>query len=669
MFCLTTAPESVSRNTNHMSRFFRTRLFVAMASLAAFLIVLSVVPQAEAHGGPIYEQDFNGTDSCPGLAATVAPADGSIHATATQTHVGTIDVADSTAASGAIELSVIESAHSTRPRYAAMTSGLIPVSTAETDLAKLTLSFDNSVSSVRPVVVQIESYDAGRNRTGGRQTTVYPAAPDFYLRSAIELSNMMPFGDGKFNPTDPYIRLSFRISGASNSTPDPQPVKLRIDNIEYASPAYYVSPRGSDNNDGLTEATPFKDPQKAVNLAQPGDIILLMAGVYHRGPLNDLDAGVIGFVRAGTPAGWITVKNYPGQVPILNSDAWNTIEIGRGTKSSPCKDPALAYLEVRGLHIHGNARLAQDDFPQDINVSAPDSNGNGISVDARNETYVPHHLRFADNYVDDCCGGGIVTLYGDYITTENNVIKDNCWWSIYAPSGISYLGGANFDNADDTYKNVIRYNVVQDNRCYEQWTGVGWSDGNGIIIDTNFQGDPSTAHTTPGNSFYELGRTLVQDNLVVGNGGSGIHAYFSRRVDIINNSAYWNGANPHLRWGEIFVNKASDVTMIDNIEVSRPGQPIDTIGSQGGDLGSTNVLRLNNIYFGGLAPTLTGPGDVFADPLYVSSSDDFTLGDFHVLPGSPALNAGIQEPFSPLLDLDGKLRRTKGRPDIGAYQR
>ena len=82
---------------------------------------------------------------------------------------------------------------------------------------------------------------------------------------------------------------------------------MRLDNVHYASPAYYVSPKGRDTFDGRTEQTAFATPQKALDMAQPGDIVVLMDGTYQGG-----NANVASFRRPGAPDAWIVLKNYPG---------------------------------------------------------------------------------------------------------------------------------------------------------------------------------------------------------------------------------------------------------------------------------------------------------------------------------------------------------------------
>ena len=82
------------------------------------------------------------------------------------TAVGTIDVAGSTQASGALA-------------GATLTSGPLAVSNAETNLGKLTLAFNLSASAAKPIAVRVESFDQNKKRTGGLETTIFPAAPDF----------------------------------------------------------------------------------------------------------------------------------------------------------------------------------------------------------------------------------------------------------------------------------------------------------------------------------------------------------------------------------------------------------------------------------------------------------------------------------------------------------
>lgn len=575
--------------------------------------------------GTLIQNDF---DSGPAWAGLKASA------------VGTIDVAGSTQPSqGLVSSSLIS-------------SGPLSFNNTETNLGKLTLAFSLSASAARPVTVRVESLDKNKKRTGGLETLIYPAAPDFFQRYALELSNFSASGTGKFQPTAPFIGFSFSVGGTEWQGVDKS--EIRLDNVQFAKPAYYVSATGSDANDGRSEKTAFARPQKAIDMAGPGDIIVVMNGNYKA---NSEQAGVASFVRPGTPAGWITLKNYPGQTPtFLAVGTWSTVKIGSLVKDGVVPGPALAYLEVRGLHVRGDADVAKEKYATLIGQSNAYTNSNGISVEGRSAENKPHHLRFADNLVEYCAGGGISVIHGDWTAVENNVVRNNCWWMVYAGSGISYLGGYNFDGTDNTYRALIRNNVVSGNRCYQKWQRLGrFSDGNGIIIDSNRAADAGYT-----------GRTLIQNNLSFNNGGSGIHSFKSRRIDIVNNTAYYNGATPELRWGQIFIQSTDDARILNNILVSRDDQPVNVVGKGATDKNNSNFIRANNVYFGGNTPPIMGENDVIADPQFVNATIDAAQANFRLKSESPALKGAKVVPFMPYLDLAGKPRGNQ--PTRGAYQ-
>ncbi|BCM88935.1 hypothetical protein IAD21_00777 [Abditibacteriota bacterium] len=534
---------------------------------------------------------------------------------------------------------------------AMIASGPLPVQNTETNLGKLTFAFSLSANAARPVVVRVESFGKNKKRTGGLETTIYPAAPDFYQRYALDLSNFKPSGAGRFVPDAPYVGFAFSVGGSAwKGTGKPE---IRLDNVHYAKPAWYVSAQGSNKNNGRSETTALATPQAALDLAGPGDIIVVMNGTY---TANSDQGGIASFEHPGTPAGWITLKNYPGQQPLFSAVAtWNAIKIGTYSKDKPYEGPALAYLEVRGLHVRGDSDVAKEKYATLVGQADPRTNGNGISVEGRSCVNKPHHLRFADNVVEYCNGGGISVIDGDWATIENNVSRNNCWWMIYAGSGISFLEGSNFDGTNNVYRRLVRNNIVSGNRCFVPWHQFNKiSDGNGIIVDTS----------NAGNGKTYTGRTLIQSNLSFNNGGSGIHSFKSSHIDIINNTAYMNGASPELRWGQIFLQATDDATVINNILWARDGQPVNTVSLNFNDKQNTHILRANNLYFGGVGPIM-GENDLVGDPRFVNPSIDGKVADFHLKPGSPAAGAGRLMPFLPFLDLGGKPRILT--PAQGAY--
>lgn len=606
-------------------------------------------------GGTIAKFNFDGSKPWPKKA--VVSSNGGQIATLVIANIGTINIVGSAKASGGLLFSA-KNVHGIQS--AAFVSGKLPIRCRETDPNKLTLSFSLSASSTRPVTVRVESFDTAKKRTGGLETQIFPAAPQFYQRYSIDLFQMKAFGFGRFRPTDPFVQFIFAVQSLPMASAPESVYELHLDNVNYAGPAYYVSPQGNDRSDGRTEKTAFATPQKALDTAQPGDIVLLMNGTYRADRVP-----VASFPRPGTPDAWIVLKNYPGQRPTLTSNGWNIISIAKGSSAAISHDPPLAYLEVRGLHIRGEGDVAKQKYAEAMDKADSRTNSNGIAADGRFSAGVFHDIRIADNLVEFSPGCGIGTIDADWVTVENNICRCNCWTTIYAPSGISVMGPRNFDAAVNIYKRLVRNNICCHNQTYEKWSAIGkYSDGNGIILDVNQGSDqhPKTNY---------IGRTLVQSNLSYDNGGSGIHTVRANRVDIINNTAYLNSASVHLEYSEIFTDYSDDVRIINNILVApvanvAAGEKPEPVNQCGGK--NTRIVFSHNLYFGGnIAPTL-GVSDVVGDPRFLNPSKNDKVADFHLRSDSPAVGKGITVSFSPLLDLAGNPRRP-GNPTEGAYEK
>ncbi|WP_158560399.1 DUF7594 domain-containing protein [Paenibacillus contaminans] len=71
-----------------------------------------------------------------------------------------------------------------------------------------------------------------------------------------------------------------------------------------APTTYYVSPTGSDSNDGMSLSTPFKTIQKAANVMVAGDLCYIRGGTYRETVIP---------VHSGTSGNTITFQNYNGE--------------------------------------------------------------------------------------------------------------------------------------------------------------------------------------------------------------------------------------------------------------------------------------------------------------------------------------------------------------------
>ncbi|MEH2349985.1 MAG: choice-of-anchor Q domain-containing protein [Nostoc sp.] len=404
-----------------------------------------------------------------------------------------------------------------------------------------------------------------------------------------------------------------------------------------AAPAttYYVSGTGNDKNSGLTTSSAFRTIQRAANLTDPGDTVLIMNGVY----TNAGQAGsALSIKRSGTANAWITYKAYPGHFPKIQHNTWSGIGFSNG----------VSYIEIDGLEIVGNnanITLAYA-LSQKTNTSNRLTNGTCISIEGRSSNV--HHINILNNKVHDCGGGGISVIAADYVKVDNNTVYNNAWYGIYGGSGISFLKNRNTDN-NQGYKMFATNNKVYNNRMYVPWIQVGRiTDGNGIIMDELKSGP---------NGAYK-GRTLIANNISYKNGGSGIHAHESEHIDIVNNTVYLNQQSPELsKKGQLYAGYASDVKIFNNIIYGVAGKNANS------SYMNTNVTYNYNLYTNGAVVGAMGPNDVIGDPQFVDASS----GDFRLKATSPAINRGYY--WNGLkTDYTGKPRPAGGRYDIGAYE-
>ncbi|CCH53427.1 parallel beta-helix repeat-containing protein [Fibrisoma limi BUZ 3] len=272
-------------------------------------------------------------------------------------------------------------------------------------------------------------------------------------------------------------------------------------------------------------------------------------------------------------------------------------------------------------------------------------------------------------------GGGIVGIEMDYLTIEDCRVYDNAWFMRYGGSGISTLNNWAYDDAPG-YHIIIQRNFVWNNKTLVPWERIGkLSDGNGIILDVT---DGEQGATNPNaDALVKVdsaraveprpekpkrpewkGRALVANNVSAFNGGSGIHTFRTRHVDIINNTTYHNGGI--VGYQELFPNRSEDVVIMNNVIVPRPGGKVTSNNRNKAIRWDYNLYPLAQEVF-------VGSNDIVADPQFINVQPDPTKGDFRLVKGSAGLHSGTNE-IAQSTDILGKSRaRSKGR-DRGAFE-
>jgi hypothetical protein len=418
-------------------------------------------------------------------------------------------------------------------------------------------------------------------------------------------------------------------------------------NFQLSAKPYYVSVTGSDTkNNGLDSKTPFLTISKAASLTNPGDTVFIMSGSYSPPCIKCGDVADI--TRSGTSKNWIVYKNYSGQSPVLQFDWWNGIYFSNG----------VSFIEINGLTIRGNSSKIKltDALNQPGGCNNPtgqvlgEFNGNGITLDGQKTSC--HHIRIKKTIIFECPGAGIASNQCDYITIDSCTIYNNCWYTSGGKSGIDLYRNWNVDNVAG-YHNYLTNNKCFGNRLYVPWVGAPCkiTDGNGIIIDGS--------KLSNGGSWY-TGRTLIAFNIVVNNGGSGIHSHQSAHIDIVNNTAFQNEQSDSINRGEISAYQSTDMIMYNNILYASPNKNVNSFTYAI----DTNLQYDYNLHFGGVAASTVGPHTITSNPLFTKPSTIPATADFSLGIGSPAIGKG--------LNLTGVLPGytwpgpTGSAPDIGA---
>jgi hypothetical protein len=110
---------------------------------------------------------------------------------------------------------------------------------------------------------------------------------------------------------------------------------------------YYVSPTGKDTNPG-TRRAPFNSIQRAADLVEPGDTVLVMPAVYTG------SARIVFLERSGVPEGWIT---------FISEQKWGAILDGRGTNLEAWYfGKGVGYVRVEGFEIRNFQETGFDTY-------------------------------------------------------------------------------------------------------------------------------------------------------------------------------------------------------------------------------------------------------------------------------------------------------------------
>lgn len=435
---------------------------------------------------------------------------------------------------------------------------------------------------------------------------------------------------------------------------------------------YYVSPSGNNAHDGSAGA-PWATPGYGSKQLAPGDTLVIGAGTYILSAYQD-DMVTPPSGTSGRPT---TIRGETGSRPVLagRDNLYAAADLGG------CRFVRLENLEITsdgGSWFRAGVSMT-DGVAKNIvlsNLTIHHVDDMGIDIgDARNVLVRDCAITF--------CGGGAIGGPAGTSGGIRNLTVDRCNLS-YA--GWYYRGG----NGDD--------------RPYDRPDGLGLEPSAGPVtirrtvaahnrgdgLDSKTRGTKISRCVVANNRCDGIklwgGGSSVKNALVYGTGDGDLASGWTGLVISGGAGATFRLANVDI--DDIPGRKAYSMTVQydDTVPISVDMRNcIVSHGYGAAYFGPPVTLSCRNtIFFRGTAEPVQvyangrsytakeigndalGPGNRCGDPLFAApewGSD----GDYHLLPGSPAIDNGTAK-GAPPVDLDGRKRPLGPGYDIGAYE-
>jgi hypothetical protein len=268
---------------------------------------------------------------------------------------------------------------------------------------------------------------------------------------------------------------------------------------------YFISPAGSDTNDGISSESPWATPNHPLNC---GDVIEAAPGAYS---FSNFYAGK-----------WGTVTCAEGKnVAWLRCTTFDTCKMSI-TAADPYADGMLIDQSYWGV--------------QGWEVTASSASGTCFVAYPSHRKNI-HHIVFANDICNGAGQGGFgassYTPYGvDYFAVIGSIAYNTSQGSTNCTSGISIYEPVASDSLPGTHI-YFAGNFVWDNVDANRCGGTAPTDGEGIMLD-------SLGHIS-----YSQ-QVVVDNNISIFNGGRGVQSYLNTRARIYirHNTAFGNNTQP-----------------------------------------------------------------------------------------------------------------------------
>ena len=430
----------------------------------------------------------------------------------------------------------------------------------------------------------------------------------------------------------------------------------------------------------------FPTIQRALDQAMPGDVIQVKDGTYFE---------KVRFIRSGNAAdGFITLQPFPGHRPILDgTDVPGTHMV---------LIDSVSYVQLIGFELRNNLGVEDGSGVRIL--------GSGSHIEIRRNRI--HDIRGIDAMGITVYGTSTTASISDLVIDQNElydlepaqsealtlngnierfVVSRNTVRDVNS-IGIDFIGGELDINPDPTKvprNGVCRFNQVS--RAHANYgggfaAGIYVDGGRNLVVENNIvSGSDIGIEVGAENAGVVASGVIIRNNLVYGNdkpclvfGGFDASVGRVRNSQFLNNTCHKND-RVATGVGELWIQHAENNIVRGNVFV---GRGPELLLSEDGAVDNSLDYNLWFTPTGELVARFTWEGTTyegyaayqagseqdrrspFADPLFVHAAG----ADFHLRPGSPAIDVGDPAivPAVGELDMDLEARRMGPRVDIGA---
>jgi Protein of unknown function (DUF1565) len=263
-----------------------------------------------------------------------------------------------------------------------------------------------------------------------------------------------------------------------------------------SGPALYVSPSGSDSNDG-SSAHPFATINKAANAATPGMTVHVAPGTYQ----------AVTTSNSGTAS---------QRIRYISDVQWGAKVMGTSSSEAVWMQDG-SYVDLVGFDISGGSRLGLENNGSNVrilgnyvhNIAGSCSSSGGAGID--NSNYSASNDDIIGNIVGNIgpSPGSCNTVQGIYLSNSGGITANNIVFAVSA-WGIQMWHAA-------TNATIVNNTVFA---CYGGIT-VGAGDSPGGVTSDNTLVANNIVYENTGYGIYEYGATGTHNryinNLVTGN--------------------------------------------------------------------------------------------------------------------------------------------------------